>query len=356
MSNGWLNYRQVRRRYETIKCYEVGMRCLLAAQFVNDPATPAAHSAASKVNAAMARAINPTEIMPLLVDGTKPFTFMLWHYGRARHDVAVEVVELSADILAGIMQPDTYLFAPVVETMCMAVESGKNLVESQAWKISVHRVHRPILHEARHPAWIATTRATAHAMSRLAGFTSPATNKGHEPIANGCANIMASFTRLAVERSIALDNNPETAPSPPQQQPQASDPSSSSSSGAVVGAHPSDAGGNLHSHQQQQHHHGSLASHHDYMNTSDRWMADGIHPAPPPPDGGGGNNHDGMPHPHQYDTSHPVNPSTGYPVMIDQILSEAFNYSSESHPPPMPQGITSPAYGPQDDIWSQQHQ
>lgn len=306
----------------------------MAVQFVNDPNT--AHP---KVPSAMARAYNPTECMPLLEDGTRPYTRLVWQWGRVRGDFADQIMGSSADLVDGILQAGRYALSPIIEVMCCTVESAKNLLEMQAWKIAMYRVHRPILHEARFPPWIDSMRATSQSMVRLAGFATSnnASMKGFEPIANGCANLIASMGRIAEDRSMMLDNHPETAsdhPTPVLM-----------SSASMNGEHSHPVNGlGLDVNRPVQSGQGSLVSHshHDYMNTSDRWMAGS---APPGPSGLGLVTHLGSDQAQpsnqgqanipqaQYDTMHPVNPTNGYPVMIDQILSEAFAYS---YNPPAP--------------------
>jgi len=249
--------------------------------------------------------------MPLLEDGSKPYTRLVWQWGRVRGDFADQIMGSSADILDGILQAGRYALAPMIEVMCCTVESAKNLLEMQAWKIAVYRVHRPILYEARFPPWIESMRAASTSMLRLAGFTTNTSTKGFEPIANGCANLIASMGRIADDRSMMLDNHPDIASDRPTPAPH------------VQSEH---IDGNMDGRQ-------SLASHHDYMNTSDRWMA-----GPSTDSNGNGHLENGHHPPPQFDPAHPATASNGYPVMIDQILSEAFAYSYQppatevSHP------------------------
>lgn len=326
ISTGVRNYRHFRRRYENIKILVVGLRCLMAVQFVNDPSTPS-----PRVASAMARAYNPTECMPLLEDGSKPYTRLVWQWGRVRGDFADQIMGSSADLLDGILQAGRYALAPMIEIMCCTVESAKNLLEMQAWKIAVYRVHRPILHEARFPPWIESMRAASQSMLRLTGFTTNASMKGFEPVANGCANLIASMGRIADDRSMMLDNHPDTALDHPASvtlppiQAQSQVPSQADHSNEIQDGRQ------------------ALVSHHDYMNTSDRWMAGG---APPNTD---------MSNHGQFDTiNHPGNLTNGYPVMIDQILSEAFAYSYEPPPPAVAHpSTTGPMYNGDQAIWSQ---
>lgn len=299
ISTGVRTYRHFRRRYENIKILVVGLRCLMAVQFVNDPATPN-----PRIQSAMIRAYNPTECMPLLEDGSKPYTRLVWQWGRVRGDFADQIMGSSADLLDGILQAGRYALAPMIEVMCCTVESAKNLLEMQAWKIAVYRVHRPILHEARFPPWIESMRAASNSMLRLAGFTTNTSIKGFEPIANGCANLIASMGRIADDRSMMLDNHPDTASDHPTPIPQLAD------------DHLNDLGDGRQT---------ALTSHQDYMNTSDRWMAG-------PSTIDNGNIHPDHAQPH-FDPAHPTTAANGYPVMIDQILSEAFAYSYQ---PPAP--------------------
>lgn len=338
-----------------MKIYVVGIRSLMAAQFVHDPATPHSHSIISKVSAATARAFDPTECMPLLEDGYKDYTRLIWEYGRVRNDLGERVVSSSAEMLDNILRPGRYSLAPMIDIMCLTIESSKISVEAQAWKIAVYRIHRPTLHEARFPAWVQSMRAASTAMVRLSTYTSPPAINGQESISHGCAGLMASMSRVGQDRSMMLDLNPETAsdlppelqilhqeldqpvfPAPgPQPQPQShphthpqvQDPSTST-------------GPTVHQHQQDSQA-GSME--HGYMNTSDRWMATGTegvqvpiqhqhqqnpntHPHPD-------SNQHPHPHPQQYDTNHPVEPMMGQPpVMIDRVLSEAFWYNYQ--PPP----------------------
>jgi hypothetical protein len=301
ISTGVRTYRHFRRRYENIKVLVVGLRCLMAVQFLNDPATPN-----PRVQSSMIRAYNPTECMPLLEDGSKPYTRLVWQWGRVRGDFADQVMGSSADLLDGILQAGRYALAPMIEVMCCTVESAKNLLEMQAWKIAVYRVHRPILHEARFPPWIESMKAASTSMLRLAGFTTNTSSKGFEPIANGCANLIASMGRIADDRSMMLDNHPDTASDHPTPAPQ------------VLNDHLDLGDGRQ-----------SLVSHHDYMNTSDRWMA-------PSNSDDNGNIHPDNTHAAQhFDPNHQgsTTAANGYPVMIDQILSEAFAYSYQ---PPAP--------------------
>jgi hypothetical protein len=300
ISTGVRTYRHFRRRYENIKVLVVGLRCLMAVQFLNDPATPN-----PRVQSSMIRAYNPTECMPLLEDGSKPYTRLVWQWGRVRGDFADQVMGSSADLLDGILQAGRYALAPMIEVMCCTVESAKNLLEMQAWKIAVYRVHRPILHEARFPPWIESMKAASTSMIRLAGFTTNTSSKGFEPIANGCANLIASMGRIADDRSMMLDNHPDTASDHPTPAPQ------------VLNDHLDLGDGRQ-----------SLVSHHDYMNTSDRWMA-------PSNSDDNGNIHPDNTHNAHFDPNHSATTTAanGYPVMIDQILSEAFAYSYQ---PPAP--------------------
>jgi hypothetical protein len=334
ISTGVRTYRHFRRRYENIKILVVGLRCLMAVQFVNDPATPQ-----PRVPSAMIRAYNPTECMPLLEDGSKPYTRLVWQWGRVRGDFADQIMGSSADLLDGILQAGRYALAPMIEVMCCTVESAKNLLEMQAWKIAVYRVHRPILHEARFPPWIESMRAASTSMLRLAGFTTNTSMKGFEPIANGCANLIASMGRIADDRSMMLDNHPDTASDHPTPVLQATN----------EHLNDLDAGRQVQS---------ALISHHDYMNTSDRWMAG-------PPIGnenenGNGNggvhpdthrNDNGHHPPSQFDPAHQATATNGYPVMIDQILSEAFAYSYQPSAPAVSHpNTTGPVYNG-DQIW-----
>jgi hypothetical protein len=276
--------------------------------------------------------------MPLLEDGSRAYTRLVWQWGRVRGDYADQIMGSSADLLDGILQAGRYALCPVVEVMCCTVESAKNLLEMQAWKIAMYRVHRPVLHEARYPPWIASMRAVSQSMVRLVGFATSTTSvKGSEPIANGCANLIASMSRIADDRSMMLDNHPETA---------SDHPTPVLSGGEQV---PNDVGipdnrlpgSGLPSAGQ-----GPLVTHHDYMNTSDRWMAGSASAQGAPPGPGHvdllAHNQANVPQA-QFDTMHPVSPTNGYPVMIDQILSEAFAYSYNPPVPPPPQPVA-PVY------------
>ena len=137
--------------------------------------------------------------------------------------------------------------------------------------------------------------------------------------------------RIADDRSMMLDNHPDTALDHPASvtlppiQPQSQVPSQADHSNEIQDGRQ------------------ALVSHHDYMNTSDRWMAGG---APPNTD---------MSNHGQFDTNtHPGNLTNGYPVMIDQILSEAFAYSYEPPPPAVAHpSTTGPMYNGDQAIWSQ---
>jgi hypothetical protein len=274
--------------------------------------------------------------MPLLEDGSKTYTRLVWQWGRVRGDFADQIMGSSADLLDGILQAGRYALAPIVDVMCCTVESAKNLLEMQAWKIAVYRVHRPILHEARFPPWIESMRAASQSMLRLTGFATNASIKGFEPVANGCANLIASMGRIADDRSMMLDNHPDTASDHPTSVTLPPIQGQIQGQGQLQGQGQGEHSAEIQDGRQ------ALISHHDYMNTSDRWMAGG---APPNIDL---NHH----HTGQFDTSnHPGNLTNGYPVMIDQILSEAFAYSYEPPPPAIPQQSTGPMYNGDQTIW-----
>lgn len=313
-----------------MKIYVVGIRSLMAAQFVHDPNTPQSHSIKSKVTAAVARAFDPTECMPLLEDGYKDYTRFIWEYGRVRNDLGEQVVASSAEMLDNILRPDRYSLAPMIDIMCLTIESSKICVEAQAWKIAVYRIHRPTLSEARFPAWVQSMRAASTAMVRLSNFTSPQASDGQESISHGCAGLMASMSRIGQDRSMMLDLNPETASDlPPELQilHQELDQPVFPAPGQQTQGHVQDP--NLPAHQQDPQ---AGSTEHGYMNTSDRWMATGTEP----PQASIQQNHHNPnhnSHPQQYDTHHPVEPIMGQPpVMIDRVLSEAFWYNYQ--PPP----------------------
>lgn len=405
VSTGWLAYRQLQRRYAAMKIYVVGIRSLMAVQFILDPTAPATNSITQKISSAIARAFDPSECMPLLEDGYKDYTRLIWEYGRIRNDTGEQVVAASVEMLDSFLRPGQYPLAPMIDIMCLTVECSKISVEAQAWKIAVYRIHRPTLHEARYPPWVQSMRAASEAMVRLSTFTVPPATNGQESIAHGCAGLMASMSRIGQDRSMMLDLNPETASDlPPQLQvlhqeldqpifpapgpgPQ-SDPTYTHSLETAHGP------GGAHQHQHQTQDHGQSQpqqqhplphqhqhpheqqgdiSDHGYMNTSDRWMAAGPDIGAGTTDGAGPNTtNSNDQYPQQYDTHHPVAPVSGQPpVMIDRVLSEAFWYNYQQ-PPPQSNGTSghpeqqaqahvipvqahhpdsAPTYGNQDGMW-----
>lgn len=354
---GWLAYRGLRRRYEANKVVIQSLRAFMATAYL--PGHPLAFSGlptdmqpVQRVSYALSRATNPPDIIPFIMASNNPATEATWTWGKHRGEMCESTLAAFAEIGTGLTQNDPRVFLPLHDAMCIVIESVKVLMEMQAGSIIAARRIKDLATPFRIPGWVYALHQTCDIMRAVAALSTGHEQKdqagtGRESVANGCANLVGSMTRVANEwtREIQKEDMAATGGAA----------AGGSTPGAATGISEKDrqdlAAMGLEAHPQHHHPDGNDAmddappsagvtgegfgdmghpGQGHYMDSSDRWMASD-HQGPAPGSGGrgsvGGINQNGS-----YPTSSGAggsgpDPSGRTPTPLDLLLSQMFNYS-----------------------------
>jgi len=322
---GWLAYRSLRRRYEAGKLYSTGLRCLMATVYL--PGSPLAFSGLptnmppfQRVSYALARAANPADMVPFLVLNNNPAVQAVWTWGKHRMAVCESTLAAFAEIGRGLVEGKQRIILPLHDTLCIAVESAKLLMEMQAGTIMIPRTPE----EMALPRWVDVLHQVCDIMRSLAALSSPTPKSApagtpgnggtsttnvipHESLSSGCGSLISSMIRLANEWARSTQQaagEKEGAFTMPKTE--ASDGSISGPATGEALSAPVEEGGAAGF---------AEAAQHPYMNSSDRWMASD-HPGPP----AGSDQTDG-------DRANNPNGYGPTATPLDLLLSHMFNYS-----------------------------
>jgi len=284
---GWLAYRSLRRRYEASKLYSNGLRSLIATAYL--PGSPLAFSGLpngmqpfQKVTYALSRATNPADILPFcLGPPSNPVAQAVWTWGKHRGELCESTLAAFVEIGRGLVHGNQRIILPLHDTLCIAVESAKVLMEMQAGTIMMRRNQE----ELPIPRWISVLHQVCDIMRALAslspsrpksapnsasGSASGVTHIPNESLASGCGSLVGSMIRLAHEWQ-------RTTQTPgAEKEGQFIMPKAEGSEGATSGPPTGETIGVTMEGEA-----GAFgdAAQHPYMDTSDRWMASD-HPAP----------------------------------------------------------------------------
>ncbi|OWZ43840.1 hypothetical protein C356_03405 [Cryptococcus neoformans c45] len=343
IETGWVTYRAIRRRYEFSKLHVTGLRALMATHFL--PGSPYAYpdlpsfvSPAHAVAYAIGRACHPPDIVRF-IGGTSstgaatPAVQAVWEWGRRRrvnmeHNLAAcaELAQTYESDLTGLIYA---CIVPLHECICIAVESSKILMEMEAGTIHILRSHNQLYKAVRPRPWLEIMKQVSQAMHNVSMMIHD-DGLGGETLANGASNLIGSMVRVAEEwmtsgQEEAARQGTEEMTLDLAQAQQGHD-------------------NNKNPHVHNSHRQNGVASHQQYMDKSDRWMAGNeqapishqhLMRTPPihtdatifnPPD----QSH------HNYHTP-PVLPRLPVTTQLDGLLSDMFGYSCNPAQPPQNQ-------------------
>ncbi|WVQ75062.1 hypothetical protein IAR50_004671 [Cryptococcus sp. DSM 104548] len=325
---GSVAYRAIRRRYEFSKIHVTGLRALIATHYLPGslyayPDLPPASSPLAAVAYAISRACNPPDIVRFISDtnhngGATPAVQAVWEWGRKR-GVNMERNLIACSELAVSMNSELHGVAstcvvPLHETICIAVESAKVLMEMEAGTIHILRSNNQLYKAFRPRSWLDAMREFSQAL-RAVSVIIHDDGLGGETVASGASNLIGSMVRTAEEWTKSLEQEAAR----PLLEP--------------LGIPTEMTLDSVHAlaRQRQGHGNGVLVPQQGYMDTSDRWMAASeqelgsssrsqsvSNSRPTPPTVAGTPN---VPNVHQ------VTP-------LDMLLSEMFGYSCNPPQPP----------------------
>lgn len=345
IETGWVTYRAIRRRYEFSKLHVSGLRALMATHFL--PGSPYAYpdlpsfvSPAHAVAYAIGRACHPPDIVRFIggtssVGGVTPAVQAVWEWGRRRrmnmeHNLAAcaelaQTYQTYGSDLTGLVYA---CIVPLHECICIAVESSKILMEMEAGTIHILRSHNQLSKAVRPRPWLEIMKQVSQAMHNVSMMMHD-DGLGGETLANGASNLIGSMVRVAEEwltssQEEAARQGTEDITLDPAQSHQGHD-------------------SNTNPQVYDSHRQSGVASHQQYMDKSDRWMAGNNQssishqqPTPTPP------MHTDTPILNSPDQSHykyqtPVLARLPVTTQLDGLLSDMFGYSCNPAQPPQNQ-------------------
>ncbi|WWC92926.1 uncharacterized protein L201_007889 [Kwoniella dendrophila CBS 6074] len=412
VESGWLSYRPIRRRYETGKIYVTGLRMLMATHYLPGclyayEGLPPGLMPPQAVSYAISRAHNPSDIVKFITDTTppKPAVEAVWDWGRRRgvntEACLVNCAELGQTLVNDLLSTSTTAsssnstttIVPLHEVICIANEAAKVLIEMEAGTIQILRSTNQIHKAFRERSWLVVMNQVSQILRSIGMLAPPIDNENSQgdSLANGCSNLIGSMVRSAeewtksLEKEIPIDPQIQDHPSHSHSHQHHQQPDDDSNLPPHLlnsnGSNNNLNNGNNHNHgysqspndQQQTPSHppppnlheslrqsssaGLASGHHQYMDSSDRWMASestessSQHPPPPPQSAPAGHAHPSQqlqhsvmtdqrhqqnyhhpPYPNNGDGHHPGPPQSGpYPnTALDQLLSEMFCYNLPS--------------------------
>ncbi|ODN78552.1 hypothetical protein L202_04168 [Cryptococcus amylolentus CBS 6039] len=324
---GSMVYRAIRRRYEFSKIHVTGLRALIATHYLPGslyayPDLPPPSNPHTAVSYAISRACNPPDIVRFISDtnhngGATPAVQAVWEWGRKR-GVNMERNLLACSQLAVSMNSELHGVAstcvvPLHETICIAVESAKVLMEMEAGTIHILRSNNQLYKAFRPRSWLDAMRDFAQAL-RAVSVIIHDDGLGGETVASGASNLIGSMVRTAEDWTKSLE----------QEAARPLEPMGFPTEMTLDSVHAL-------ARQRQGHGNGVSVPQQGYMDTSDRWMASseqelsstsrsqsaqGSWPTPPTVVGT------------------PNVPNVQQVTPLDMLLSEMFGYSCNPPQPP----------------------
>ena len=285
----------------------------------------------------MSRAHNPPDMMAFIVAISNPATQLTWVWGEHRGDLLRDIVSntlIWAEFMSS--QPDSQHVPtiPLHETICIALETVKILMEMQAASIiTLKRSGRELRTKYVVPNWLHELSPIRDSLRRLEGqhdkSLNDVQNDRFEPLSRGCANLISSMMRVAddwartTEREDVETRSTEfvTDPNDARHVPytpltgQNFDPTTAADPSApVIG-------------QNDPTYVGFQSQGQGYMHSSDRWMAtdhNGQNPIQLDPSLGTQPTHQ-VGHPGHWSQEH------SEATALDRLLGQIFNYAGSSH-------------------------
>ncbi|WWC65953.1 uncharacterized protein I303_108575 [Kwoniella dejecticola CBS 10117] len=396
VESGWLSYRSIRRRYETNKVYVTGLRMLIATHYLSGsihsyPDVPPFLTPTQGVDYAISRSYHPVDIVRFITDTTtrKPAVEAVWDWGRKRgintEASLVACAELGQNLVGAVRDGAYAPTVPLHDIIMIANEAAKVLIEMEAGTIQILRSSNMIDKAFRPRSWLVVMNQVSQTF-RSIGMLAPSDDLGGDTIANGCSNLIGSMVRSAEDWTKSLEKEIPRGVDTPDTKHHSDDRQDSPNvppylENTVMGENGNGNGNGNGSEMRYGHHHhqdqgedttlheslrqsagGIPSGHHphQYMDSSDRWMASSsassqshghgsgagpsqqqnshLHPPqqlPPPPPAH--QQHQEYTHHHTYinNGEHlPPPPQSGpYPnTQLDQLLSEMFCYNLPSQP------------------------
>ncbi|WVF68579.1 hypothetical protein IAT40_003348 [Kwoniella sp. CBS 6097] len=292
VESGWLSYRAIRRRYETSKVYVTGLRMLMATHYLPGcpyayPGLPPHLPPEQAVSYAISRAFNPADIVRFITDTavSKAAVEAVWDWGRRRgintEACLVSCADLGQNLVADLQNHVYASIVPLHEVICIANESAKVLIEMEAGTIQILRSTRQLHKAFRARSWLVVMQQVSQTMQSI-GLLSPTDGMGGDTLANGCSNLIGSMVRTAEEWTKLLGKEQEISNEEAASQPSENDAHPQSQSQPQLQGQqqtqnqnqpnvPPYANGAPHPYDPVRQ--PGVASHQQYMDTSDRWMA-----------------------------------------------------------------------------------
>ncbi|WWC73543.1 uncharacterized protein I206_107515 [Kwoniella pini CBS 10737] len=372
VESGWLSYRSIRRRYETSKVYVTGLRMLIATHYLSGsihsyPDVPPFLTPEQGADYAVSRAYQPMDIVRFITDTTnpKPAVEAVWNWGRKRgintEACLVACAELGQHLVNTLETGSYAAIIPLHDVIVIANEAAKVLIEMEAGTIQILRSSNMIDKAFRPRSWLIVMNQVSQTF-RSIGALAPNDDLGGDTIANGCSNLIGSMVRSAEEWTKSLEKEipREAVTSDDIKHNSQDDTNIPSYGGNVDDANNHDGNAVIYAQQQPGQEitlHESLrqttgsipSGHHphQYMDSSDRWMASSssssshqgqgqqnnhLHPPQQLPPA----SHGEYTQQHSYATTGPLPPppqSGPYPnTQLDQLLSEMFCYNLPPQP------------------------
>jgi hypothetical protein len=202
MEAGWIAYRNVRKRYDANKVTVMGLRYIMAAAYLpgnlsSFPGLPTNMTPHHAVNYAISRASTPADMMAFLVQDNIAVQ-MVWEWGGHRGNISEQLLVAFAElerVVLGSDNPEGGCLVPLHESIVLAVESAKILMEMEAGRIMLRRSASTSNRAFRLFNWFFALQQVSASLRRIAMLV-PEDPDG-ESIANGCSNLTGSMIRVA---------------------------------------------------------------------------------------------------------------------------------------------------------------
>lgn len=203
--SAWCSYRMVRRRFETMKQYSMGIQALVALHYLPGsivvfPNLPNAFSvAAQAVHYSLNRSSNPSDILQVHASNTltaEEVRRMSRACGELAEQQLGNFVELSRSILPNHGGPADII--PLHEVIAIVLDSAKVLVETHSANLRLLRMMVPTPSVSL-PRWVPVLIQVGHVMRSISLPREKSESEGGESVANGCANLVGSTVRAVNE-------------------------------------------------------------------------------------------------------------------------------------------------------------